>query len=569
MLAPNPIAPTTLPTLLKWQRSQASPLIRQVEVFQAAFTFLFFLWWDNLRQNFSPRTHQKRSKWLVRTILDLGPTFIKVGQSLSTRIDLLPLEYVIALSELTDRVPAFPVQEAIAVIEAELGKSIYTIYRDFDPKPLAAASLGQVHRARLHSGEEVVVKIQRPGLKQLFDLDSLAVAKLIKVLQRFWQAARRYDLEGIYDEFFTVLYQEIDYQHEGKNADRFRQNFAEHPRIVVPKVYWDYSSTKVLTLEYVPGIKVDQKEALRDAGIDPKQINQLGICCYLKQFLQDGFFHADPHPGNLAVTIQGNLVFYDYGMMAEVPAMSRDQMVKSFFAILRKDTNVVVDTLLEMGLIAKVGDMTPVKRIMKFVLDKFTEKPVDIRAFEEMRSEIVTLFESQPFRLPAKMTYVLKSISTLDGIARILDPEYNLTAAAQPFVRSIATQGGGNLLASLANQAKDLFRDRFNQPSPTIQLLRRLEERLERGEIQVQVKSIESDRTLRRLDLGMKVLIYACLMGFSLVAAAILLVGSFSHTSLTAWAIAALVISAFTFLGFLNSLFIWTMRQKLDRLAQK
>jgi predicted unusual protein kinase regulating ubiquinone biosynthesis (AarF/ABC1/UbiB family) len=322
-------------------------------------------------------------------------------------------------------------------------------------------------------------------------------------------------------------------------------------------------------LEFVPGIKVDRKEALLEAGIDPKQINQIGICCYLKQFLQDGFFHADPHPGNLAVTVSGDLVFYDYGMMAEVPSMSRDRMVKSFFAILRKDTNVVVDTLLEMGLIAQVEDMTPIKRIMKFVLDKFTEKPVDIRAFEEMKAEIISLFESQPFRLPAKMTYVLKSISTLDGIARILDPEYNLTAAAQPFVRSLATQEGGNLLASLANQAKDLFRDRFNQPSPTIQLLRRLEERLERGELQVQVKSLESDRTLRRLDLGMKVLIYACLMGFSLVVAAILLVGSFAYASLTGWAIATLMISALTFFGFLNALFTWTLRQKLDQLAQK
>lgn len=500
----------------------------------------------------------------MQQILDLGPSFIKVGQSLSTRVDLLPPEYVEVLSELTDRVPPFPVTEAIAVIESELGQTIYSVYRDFDPQPLAAASLGQVHRATLHTGEDVVVKIQRPGLKPLFDLDSLAVLKLINFLQRYWPAARKYDLEGIYDEFFTVLYQEIDYRHEAQNAERFRRNFADYPRIVVPKVYWSHSTAKVLTLEFVPGIKVDQREALEQAGIDPKQINQIGICCYLKQFLQDGFFHADPHPGNLAVTREGNLVFYDYGMMAEVPALSRDQMVKSFFAILRKDTNVVVDTLLEMGLIMPVADMTPVKRIMKFVLDKFTEKPVDIRAFEEMRSEIVSLFESQPFRLPAKMAYVLKSLTTLDGIARILDPEYNFTAAAQPFVRGLAMEGGGNLLVTLARQTRDLIRDRLNQPSPTLELIKRLEERLERGELLVQVKSLESDRALKRLDLGMKVLIYACMSGFSLVTAAILLVGH-----LSGWAIAAACLGVFSGWGCLQAWWAWGWRQKLDQLSEK
>ncbi|MDX1976197.1 MAG: AarF/ABC1/UbiB kinase family protein [Pseudanabaenaceae cyanobacterium bins.68] len=559
----NPV-PAKLPAKLKWQRQQISPWSRQVEVFYAALSFLCQLWWDQFWRNSSSSQRQRRARWLVKQILDLGPSFIKVGQSLSTRVDLLPPEYVSVLSELTDRVPSFAVAEAIAVIEAELGQTIYSIYRDFDPQPLAAASLGQVHRARLHTGEEVVVKIQRPGLKQLFDLDSLAVLKLLKFLQRYWAAARKYELEGIYQEFFRVLYQEIDYLHEAKNAERFRQNFAGYAQIVVPKVYWQYSSAKVLTLEFVPGIKVDQRAALEQAGIDPKQINQLGICCYLKQFLQDGFFHADPHPGNLAVTSQGSLVFYDYGMMAEVPALSRDQMVKSFLAILRKDTNGVVDTLLELGLIMPVGDLTPVKRIMKFVLDKFTEKPVDVRAFEEMRSEIIALFESQPFRLPAKMTYVLKSLTTLDGIARILDPDYNFTAAAQPFVRSLAVQSGGNLLVSLAQQTRGLIRDRLNQPDPTLVLIKRLEERLERGELEIQVKSLESDRALKRLDLAVKVLIHVCVMGFSLVTAAVLMVGQLSGL-----AIAAACLAAFSGWGCLQAWLAWNWRQKLDQLAEK
>ena len=433
--------------LLRWQRIRYSPLSRQQEVFTASFQFLFYLWWDNFWQDRTSRTRCKRAQWLVQTMLDLGPTFIKVGQSLSTRVDLLPPEYIQALSELQDNVPAFSIDDVRLIIEQELGRSVYSLFRDFQETPLAAASLGQVHRAQLYSGEEVVVKIQRPGLRQLFDLDLVAVGKLLKLWDRLFDWVKKYNLEAIYQEFFTILYQEIDYLNEGKNAERFRENFIGYPRIIVPQVYWQYTTSQVLTLEYVPGIKVNDRQALEACGLNPKEINQLGICCYLKQLLQDGFFHADPHPGNLAVSPDGSLIFYDYGMMAEVKALDKDQMVKTFFAVLRKDTNEVITMLTNMGLIEPIADMSPVKRLMKFILDRFTEKPVDIRAFEQIKSEVITLFERQPFRLPAQMTYILKSLTTLDGIARILDPEYNFTAAAQPFIKSIVvTKGRCNTL---------------------------------------------------------------------------------------------------------------------------
>jgi predicted unusual protein kinase regulating ubiquinone biosynthesis (AarF/ABC1/UbiB family) len=326
-------------------------------------------------------------------MLELGPTFIKIGQSLSTRVDLLPPEYISSLAQLQDKVPAFSAKEARQIIELDLGKSLYNIYRDFDEIPLAAASLGQVHRATLYTGEDVVVKVQRPGLKRLFDLDLLAVGKLLRVFRRYFSWTRKYNLEGIYNEFFTILYQEIDYVIEGKNADRFRKNFEGYPRIVVPKIYWEYSTSMVLTLEYVPGIKINDRQALEACGLNPKEINQLGICCYLKQLLQDGFFHADPHPGNLAISPSGSLIFYDYGMMAEVKTMAKDQMVKTFFAVLRKDTNEVVDTLMSMGFIEPIADMSPVKRMLKFVLDRFTERPVNVYEFEQIKSEVVAIFE--------------------------------------------------------------------------------------------------------------------------------------------------------------------------------
>ncbi|MBD2176141.1 AarF/ABC1/UbiB kinase family protein [Pseudanabaena sp. FACHB-1998] len=552
---------------LRWQRNKSSSLARQREVFLAAFTFLFFLWWDKFWQDNTSRTRSKRAEWLVQNMLELGPTFIKIGQSLSTRVDLLPPEYIGTLSQLQDKVPAFSAKEAREIIELELGKSLYTIYRDFDDIPLAAASLGQVHRAVLYTGEDVVVKVQRPGLKKLFDLDLLAVGKLLKVLDRYFPWTRRQNLQGIYQEFFTVLYQEIDYGIEGRNADRFRKNFEGYPRIVVPKVYWDYSTEMVLTLEYVPGIKVDDRQALEACGLNPKEINQLGICCYLKQLLQDGFFHADPHPGNLAVSPDGSLIFYDYGMMAEVKTMAKDQMVKTFFAVLRKDTNEVVDTLMSMGFIEPIADMSPVKRMLKFVLDRFTERPVNIYEFEQIKGEVVSIFEKQPFRLPPQMTYLLKSLTTLDGIARILDPEYNFSTAAQPFVKSIVlTRGRGNTLGALAQQAKEFLVYQLNKPSRMEILLERLEERIERGELMIQVKSSESDRTLKRINIAVKALIYACLTGFLALAGAVLLVGVAGNYS--GWAIAAFMGAGFSGLSLIRALVQLSIREKIDNLAE-
>nr|WP_226584928.1 AarF/ABC1/UbiB kinase family protein [Microseira wollei] len=552
------------PKSLRWQRSKYSLLARQIDIFGAAATLAFYLWWDATFPNDSALHKRSRARWLVTTLLDLGPTFIKIGQALSTRADLLPLEYVQALGQLQDRVPEFSTALAISLIESELGKSIHALYRDFDPIPLAAASLGQVHKARLHTGEDVVVKVQRPGLEKLFNLDFKILFRLVRFCQRYLPWTRKYDLEAIYDEFFSILYQEIDYIQEGKNADRFRENFSNHSRIIIPQVYWQYTTTKVLTMEYVPGIKIDDCQTLQTCGLDLKKIAQLGICAYLKQLLQDGFFHTDPHPGNMAVSQEGSLIFYDFGMMAEVNSMSKEQMVKTFFAVLRKDTNQVVDTLIDMGLIEPVADLTPVRRLITFLLDKFTEKPVDINAFGEIKNELYAMFEQQPFRLPAQMTFILKSLTTLDGIARTLDPEYNLVVAAQPFVKSITVSGGqGNAVRELAKQARDFIKYKLQQPSAAEVLIRRLEERIERGELQVRVRSMESDRALKRIHLALKSLVYACLSGFTFLAGAVLLLGPYSS-----WAIAAFILSGLWFLILLRSFIDLAIKEKFDKLTE-
>ena len=503
---------------LSWHNAAASPLVRQFKTFSIAFRLLFYLWFDNLVGNNTSKQKERRARWLVRKLLELGPTFIKIGQALSTRADLIPLEYVREFSQLQDRVPPFSSVKAIAAIEQELGKPILTLFNEFEIEPIAAASLGQVHRATLHTGEEVVVKVQRPDLEKLFNLDFEILHRLVRLINRFYKDLRKYNLEAIYQEFFELLFQEIDYINEGKNADRFRENFQKYRQVKAPLVYWQYTTRKILTLEYLPGIKIDDRQSLEANRINPDAVIKLGITCYLKQLLEDGFFQSDPHPGNMAVSGNGEIIFYDFGSMAEVKAMAQDQMVKTFFAVLRQDTDEVVETLMYMGLIEPVADMTPIKKMVSFMLREFRDKPIDVTAFEQLTDEMYVMFEQQPFRLPPQMTFIIKSLTTLDGIARALDPQYNLLAAAQPFLKSIAlSQNKTNLLATLARQTKDLVIDRLNKPSRTELSIQRLESRLELGELQIKVRSYESDRTLKLIQLGIKSLIFTGLTGFTLV----------------------------------------------------
>ena len=559
-----------IPTqLFRWQRAQSSLLRRQLEIFKIAVNFSFFLIWDKSVQNFTSPQRQRRAQWLVNHLLDLGPTFIKIGQSLSTRADLIPPEYIQALSQLQDRVPPFSSQEAIAVIEQEFQRSVQELFQSFEMIPLASASLGQVHRATLHSGEEVVVKVQRPGLEKLLTLDFEVLRQLIRFGKRwlpgFKKATQKYEVEAIYQEFFGLLFQEIDYINEGKNADRFRKNFQDYPGVKIPSIHWDYTTQKVLTLEYLPGIKVDDRTSLAAEGINLDKVIEKGICAYLKQLLLDGFFQSDPHPGNMAVNLEGELIFYDFGTMAEVKTIAKDQMIQTFFAILQKDVDKVLETLIFMGLVESKGDLRSVKRIVIFLLDNFREKPVDVRAFEQISDEVYLMFQQQPFRLPPQMTFILKSIMTLDGIARALDPQYNLIAASQPFIQSVAVdKKTGTLWSSLARQAQALIIQGWNKPNRTERLLQNLEDKIERGELQVRIRSLESDRLLKNIHLAIKSLIYACLTGFTLLSATILL-----STIYFKFAIAGFGLAGLFSLFLMRSLIKLAIQEKIDNMISK
>ncbi len=285
---------------------------------------------------------EQQAAWLRKSLIDLGPTFIKIGQALGTRADLLPLAYVKELATLQDQVPAFSTAEAFARIESELGHSLHECYPEIDSEPIASASLGQVYRARLASGEEVAVKVQRPKLEGIISFDIAILYRLVKLTNRFLpKANENADWEGMLREFHTTIFEEMDYVKEGRNADRFRYNFRTWRAVRVPKIYWSHTSTRVLTLEFIRGTKVVDVEGLRARRISAVKVNRLLVRTYLKQLLEDGFFHADPHPGNLLVMDSGHLAFFDFGMVGRITPRLQSQMIDAFFHVVGRDVRSV------------------------------------------------------------------------------------------------------------------------------------------------------------------------------------------------------------------------------------
>jgi predicted unusual protein kinase regulating ubiquinone biosynthesis (AarF/ABC1/UbiB family) len=487
------------------------------------------------------RRRRRQAIWIRETLLDLGPTFIKVGQLFSTRADLFPTEYVEELSKLQDQVPAFSYEQVQAIIETDLGRPVTELFHSFDPIPLAAASLGQVHRAQLRSGEEVVVKIQRPGLQKLFEIDLSILKGITQYFQQHPAWGRGRDWLGIYEECCRILWEEVDYLNEGRNADTFRRNFRSEAWVSTPRVYWRYTSPRVLTLEYLPGIKISHYDALDAAGLDRKRLAHLGAKAYLHQLLNDGFFHADPHPGNLAVSPEGTLIFYDFGMMGQVQTLTRERLMITFMGVAQRDADMVVTSLVDLGALEAVDDMGPVRRSIQYILDNFMDQPFEEQSVTAISDDLYAIAYDQPFRFPATFTFVMRAFSTLEGVGKGLDPDFNFMEAAKPFAAQLMANGnlsnpGDSLLGELSRQAAQVGSTAFGLP-------RRLEDtldKLDRGDIRVRVRSIETDRMLRRMSGVNMATNYTLLVGAFILSATILLVFGYVWLAISTAAIAAL-----------------------------
>ena len=393
---------------------------------------------------------ETQAAWLRKSLIDLGPTFIKIGQALGTRADLLPLEYVKELATLQDQVPAFPTAEAFARIESELGRPLHECYPEIDSEPVAAASLGQVYRARLATGEEVAVKVQRPDLEATISIDIAILFRLVKLTNRFFpRANENADWEGMLREFHVTIFEEMDYVKEGRNADRFRYNFRTWRAVRVPKVYWSHTSTRVLSLEFIRGTKVIDIEGLRANGISAVKVNRLLIRTYLKQLLEDGFFHADPHPGNLLVMDSGHLAFFDFGMVGRITPQLQAQMIDAFFHVVARDVHGLGQDIIDLNFLKPGVDPETVRPVVESLFTHYLNLRLGEVNFKELTYDLAEVIYEYPFRLPANFTYVMRALMTLEGIGVVTDPGFSFFETAKPFAREFMLRREGKVLRNL------------------------------------------------------------------------------------------------------------------------
>ena len=507
-------------------------VLRPLRIWWVAAALVGGLWWDGQAWTYpggvtperQARRRTRRARWITRQFLALGSAFIKLGQLLSARPDVLPAELVEELARLQDQVPAFGFDVVQGLLEQELGDRCAEIV-DLETIPLGAASLAQVHRASLRSGRQVVLKVQRPGLERVFRSDLEVLQQLAAVVQRHPRWGRGRDWVGIAQECRRVLLRELDFRLEAEHAARFRQQFLDDPGIRVPGVIWELSSRRVLCLDYLPGIKITDRPALIEAGINPALVAEKGAASYLQQLVRFGFFHADPHPGNLAVAADGALIYYDFGMMGQLSSRLRGRLGSMVRAAASRDASGLVEELQAAGVIAPGVELGPVRRLVRVMLNEALTPPFSSNVLEKLSGDLYDLVYGQPFRLPPELIFVMRALSTFEGVGRILDPGFSLVAIARPYLLPLMTSSGGganDLLNELSRQAAEVG-------SRALGIPKRLDEslaRIEQGDLQVQIRAGETDRLLRRMAISQQSAGQSVLLGALAIASALLAASS-------------------------------------------
>lgn len=395
--------------------------------------FALRLLWDKWRK-VEEKNKFKRARELRQILTHLGTTFIKVGQALSTRPDLIRKDFLEELAKLQDQLPPFSNQIAFSIIETDLKCPISQAYREISPHPVAAASLGQVYRAVLPTGEEVAVKVQRPNLLPKISLDLYLMRWSASWLSPWLPLNLGHDLTLIVDEFGTKLFQEVDYINEGRNAERFAVNFEGDPHVKVPVIYWSYSSHRVLTLEWIHGYKLTDTASVEAAGLETDTMIEIGVVSGLRQLLEHGFFHADPHPGNLFVLPDGRMAYIDFGMMDQLEEFTKETIASSIVHLINKDYYRLADDFVKLGFLTPNTPIEPIIPALERVLGNAMGESVRDFNFKTITDQFSELMYDYPFRVPAQFALIIRSLITQEGLALSLNPEFKIVEVAYPFV---------------------------------------------------------------------------------------------------------------------------------------
>lgn len=459
----------------------------------------------------------------VRLALEeLGPTFIKLGQTLSTRPDIIPRGYIKELEKLQDEVPPYSYDLVLLMVQKELGANISELFQSFDEKPFAAASLGQAHKAVLKGNKaKVVVKVQRPDMEKIIETDLDILFQLAHLTERYISESRLYDPVGLVEEFAKTIRMELDYSTEGRNAEQFRKNFEEDKTVYIPKIYWDLSSKYILTMEYIEGIKINNLNELDKAGYNRKQIAKNGAKSFMKQMLIDGFFHADPHPGNMLVMEDEIIGFLDFGMMGKIDEESREKFINLFMAVLEYDSNKILAGMLTLGFTSQETiDTRSLKMDIADLLAQYYDKTLKEIVLGEFITQLAQISIKYHIKMPAELALLGKSLLTIEGIGLALDPDFNLTEIAKPYVEEIILERKNpqRLLANITSDLSEFYHLMVLIPRQLSKILKKMEESIFRLELQHQ--GLENlinalDKASNRLSYSL--ILVAIIIGSSLI----------------------------------------------------
>lgn len=496
---------------------------------------------------------------LRNAIEELGPTFVKLGQILSTRPDVIPPEFIEELVKLQDSAPAFPSDAARELVETELGKPVADLFASFEDAPIAAASLGQVHRAVLKGGEHVVVKVQRPNLEERINTDLEIIFDLARLAQARTPLGSIYDLSEIAEDFADTLRAELDYRREGRHADRFRRNFANDGAIYIPHVFWEHTTGRVLVLEEIEGIKIIDLEGLDAAGIDRHQLALNSARLIVEQVFVHRFFHADPHPGNFRVipsTGDGSspkIGAMDFGMVGWIDSRTRLHLLRLMVSIVKQDVEGLVDEFLKMGLIEWGGfDRPRLERDLRRFLNRYRGLPLKDWRARELVKELIPITFRHHLRFPSELWLLAKTLSMLEGIGRHIDSDFDLFGVAEPYARRLYLESVSP--QEMSRRAMTSINEWGDELAVLPQQLRKVVERLEKGTLGVSVRDEGRAAQLDRWDrmasrLAASVLIAAFIVAVSLllpllaadpwrILAGVLILLAFANaTALTIWMI--------------------------------
>lgn len=453
------------------------------------------------------------------TLEDLGPTYIKLGQLLSGRGDLLPAEYVQELTKLLDAAPAFPYGDVVTVVEAELGRPPQEVFDFFDPTPIAAASIGQVHRAILPTGEHAVAKVQRPNIEQTVRSDLDLLMRQARFLQRRSETARTYNLIENVEELSYALLGELDYITEAQNIDRFYQTYNDDPNLRIPKVYWEYTTRRVLVMEQIDGIKLTELRHLKEEGYDLPAIANIGTEFYMKQIFEDGFFHADPHPANVMVS-DHQIAILDFGMVGVLSQRMREDMGDMLVAVITQNTEQLITVMVRMGIITRATNLRELERDLNRMLVRYLGLPLQHMDVAAILSQVLSISFVHNVRLPSDFAMLIRTIIILNSLGNKLDPNYQLVTKLEPFVRRLVQDKlsirriGTNALRSVSsiNTLIQRFPNRLED----------LWDQLDEGNLTVGVSVRDLATIIRRVDrianrLAFAVVVAALIIGSALI----------------------------------------------------